>query len=351
MQQAARNWCETGGLLCEVLAAELAHAAELAGTGPNAGSGQLASRPAHARQAAAAVNGCSAGGGSCGAERVMAAAGPGQAQAAGGGVANGSFCSGSDGSLGAAGALLGTARQGAGCAEAAAQGCTGGSVDVDHSEPQRISGAAQKGAAAAAQPPRPPWPPLAADGAPQLGPAAAQKAVPEPPEEFAPALCGAWAALCALSGRRADGGPPQLAAAQAAETPGGSDCDMVDAAHDLGRPGAASVAATNAPCSAKHPHEQSRSPQEPRTNGTCTACEAREGERKAQQGKEPGAREEAACPRWHSGLRTELPPGVLDGLAEPAGFLACREPAPRYPELSEALRLEVQDTGQALCLL
>lgn len=175
MPHAARNWSEAGALLCEVLAAELAHLRQAAAQETPPASGSSQDRPQPPPQAS-----------------VQLSAGGPEPSRDGGGTPTKQHVSsettgekrhapkGSDSTIGAA-------------RQPAAEDSSRSSKRARVAEPSRE--ASRQGRPGAAQ-----WPDVLQNASAQKESPSSKrprKSVPEPPSEFAAGVCAAWAALCA----------------------------------------------------------------------------------------------------------------------------------------------------------
>ena len=187
------------------------------------------------------------------------------------------------------------------------------------------------------------WPPVIADEAAGLDESKV-KAVPEPPDDFAAAMCATWSALCALSSSSDVAlGHEQLRDGACA----------VEEAQPLLQPSGASGKL----------HQTDDSPQgngSREQDGSSGSAEATAAEHEAatevplpahqpppaEQLQQQGNDAMALDPTRQAGLCVALPPGAFDALGGPGGFHSCSEPPPVLAELAFALRSELPAAGE-----
>lgn len=363
MPHAARHWSEAGGLLCEVLAAELAHCRQ--GDAPRTGvppphsferpaqsSALNQPQPSRPRPAEAAGNGAHGSGKAAGRQGLQSFD-----EQAGSGKRD--RCpdrnpSGSDAQQ------VGHEN----CARPSKQRNTAGDAS-----------AVEEGSTGMSQ-----WPCLLEAAAAQvvsLGSQAARKAIPDPPAGFEAGICAAWAALsspCPLDSTL-QGRPRQAAALDTPEGPRHSPTGEGTKQSGQGREGASSgskrqgpsgptanielpeaaAEQDSAPCAAAPASEagsgsaddsmRSRGVQQPSANVEKDAQE--NGSMPGTQG-EPcgGAGDGGEC---NTSRRPWLgAPPDFEVLVGPAGFLSCSQQPPRNKALREALQKELESSGDGL---
>ncbi|BDA46351.1 probable histone-lysine N-methyltransferase SMYD3 at N-terminal half [Coccomyxa sp. Obi] len=371
MPHAARNWSEAGGLLCEVLAAELAHLRHAAGQGtPPAAKNMETSLPSNAEPSLQRrVRGTE----KSGAHDVHMAA-PTDAQQPQNGVASRKR------SASPAHETLSTTAAHQPAGEAA----------WHRSKRSRVAGSCGKAEEARGCTVQ--WPDLL-EGASflQAGPQsdAKSKSIPEPPADLAAAVCAAWAALSADSepepGRQASTEEGGTAAAEFSNRKPGQQDSAVEGGTATAEASNKSSADVNLPenkwgaergsarevpqllrliadgKSAEIPAAEAEASVAGQDTGTCSSVEhsgpaQAPSTSKTDERHPTGASHEGPC-------RSDMQEGVegpslaqqlwpnacrnLQALAGPAGFLCCNQAPPVNEELRFALHKEISGLGQA----
>ena len=154
------------------------------------------------------------------------------------------------------------------------------------------------------------------------------KAVPEPPADFAAAMCATWSALCVMSSSSSSNSSGEESY-QGEERPDGSaTCEPAACSRPQAsgtRTGSQAAGSILQQASAREPVDASKT---------------------ALQSSPAPAEPSGKASEMQRGLCMALPLGTLDALGEPAGFLSCREPPPVIAELGEALRRELRGAGE-----